>query len=117
MGLRELFARLSEKKSMQREIEQQRAMMKNIEQKEINPNEREVIEFREKQRQKQIVDELKQWRQLEMQEYNKGTFLTKDYYFNDNSVMAVPNQFAAGKNSVLSVPNQFKVKHEKRKKR
>lgn len=102
MGLKDMFAKMQERRSMQNEIEQQRAMMKNIEQKEINPNEREVIEFREKHRQKQIQEELKEWRKLDMYEKNKQTFLTNDYYFNDNSVMAVPNQFAGNKGNVIS---------------
>ena len=109
MGLKDLFNRMKEKKFVQQEIEDQRRIMKNIEQREINPNEREVIEFREKARQEQIVQELKAWKKLEQDKNNKGTFLTKDYYFNDNSVMVVKNQFAQSNkvNHVLGIPNIF----------
>ena len=99
-----MLDKVRNRNAIQADIESQRRVMRNIEDKETNPNEREVLEFREKHRQKEILEELKQWKKLERDTNNKGMFLTKDYYFNSPSIR-VPNQFANPKATVLHSPN------------
>lgn len=101
-----MLEKIKNKNAMQADIENQRRIMRNIEARETNPNEREVMEHREKARQKEIAEELKAWRQLDRNEYNRGTFLSKEYFFGgQGTLMKVGNQFANSRPSVLNCPN------------
>ena len=103
-----IFTRLRQQKAFEKELEIQQNAARHLEEKGINPNEREVMRYREHARQEAIKEELKAWKKLEREDYNKSRFLSNENYFKGGkNLMQVENQFAGKKPFLQNVPTIF----------
>lgn len=110
MGIKELIQKFLVKRNRMKEVENENNMMEKIEMKKLSANERELIKFKNREREENIKNELESYRKVEHDRTWHGrTSLDDENMFRKKSpsLIGCPNLFASPHKQILNERSNF----------
>lgn len=100
MGIKELIQKFLVKRNRMKEVENEENIMEKINMKKLSANERELIKFKNREKEENIKNELESYRKIE-----------HDKVWHGRTALDNENMFNKKSSSIINCPNLFSNPH------